>query len=170
MNVESILRAFAKHLRREEYGSAAQLANTELGDGRYDNVEHIADALDRWETGSGPLLERTFCFRSVYRSMLFEDSLRRAIGQFIGEHSLPPAGGRIRDGARAGNRLAVVASFRLGIASDGRVVRAALVPHPESDAAMVRTEAQSAFSAADRASLSRITRSEHAQQINPGPD
>jgi len=89
MNVESILRAFAKHLRREEYGSAAQLANTELGDGRYDNVEHIADALDRWETGSGPLLERTFCFRSVYRSMLFEDSLRRAIGHFVGEHSLP---------------------------------------------------------------------------------
>jgi hypothetical protein len=90
MNVESILRAFAKHLRREEYGSAAQLANNELGDGRYDNVEHIADALERWEKGSGPLLERTLCFRSVYRSMLFEDSLRRAIGHFIGEHSLPP--------------------------------------------------------------------------------
>jgi hypothetical protein len=152
MNVESISRAFAKHLRREEYGSAAQLANNELGDGRYDNVEHIA------------------CFRSVYRSMLFEDSLRRAIGHFIGEHSLPPAGGQIRDGARAGNHLAVVASFRLGLASDGRVVRAALVPHPESDAAMVRTETQSALSAADRASLSRITRGEHARQITPRPD
>jgi hypothetical protein len=46
MNVESILRACAKPLRREEFGSAAQLANNEFGDGRYDNVEHIADALD----------------------------------------------------------------------------------------------------------------------------
>ena len=60
MNVEHVLRVLVRHLRREEYGSAVQLANNELGDGRYDNVEHIAEALDRWETSSGALVEPRF--------------------------------------------------------------------------------------------------------------
>jgi hypothetical protein len=53
----------------------------------------IADALDEWESGAkrmARMAEHAFCFRSVYRSMLCEDFLRRAIGALIHEHPKPP--------------------------------------------------------------------------------
>jgi hypothetical protein len=90
MNRQNIVQTLVTHLRREEYGSAVQFANNELGDGRHDNVESIAEALDQWEASSSTLVERAFCFRSVYRSVLFEDSLRRAIALFMGEQPVAP--------------------------------------------------------------------------------
>jgi hypothetical protein len=69
------------------------LANNELLDGHLDNASLIADALDEWESGSNRMprmAEHAFCFRSVYRSMLFEDFLRRAIGALIHEQLIPP--------------------------------------------------------------------------------
>jgi hypothetical protein len=36
------------------------------------------------------MAQHAFCFRSVYRSMLFEGLLRRAIGACIDEHPIPP--------------------------------------------------------------------------------
>jgi hypothetical protein len=57
------------------------------------NASLIADALEEWESGSTRtprMAEHAFCFKSVYRCMLFEDFLRRAIGTFIHEHPIPP--------------------------------------------------------------------------------
>ena len=93
MNAQSVLRSLTKHLRREDYASAVMLANNELLDGHLDNASLIANALDEWESGSNRMprmTEHAFCFRSVFRSMLFEDFLRRAIGAFIHEHLIPP--------------------------------------------------------------------------------
>jgi hypothetical protein len=93
MNAQSVLRPLTRHLRREDYASAVLLANNELLEGRLDRASLIADALDQWEstsTRSKRLAEHAFCFRSVYRSMLFEGLLRRAIGALIDEHPFPP--------------------------------------------------------------------------------
>jgi hypothetical protein len=93
MNAQSVLRPLIRHLRREDYATAVLLANNELLEGRLDRASLIADALDQWEsapTRSKRMGEHAFCFRSVYRSMLFEGFLRRAIGALIDEHSIPP--------------------------------------------------------------------------------
>jgi hypothetical protein len=93
MNAQSVLRSLTRYLRREDYASAVLLANNELLDGHLDVASFIADALDEWEavsTRSKYMAEHSVCFRSVYRSMLFEDFLRRAIGAFIDEHPIPP--------------------------------------------------------------------------------
>ncbi len=88
MNAQAVLRPLTRHLRREDYASAVLLANNELLEGRLDRASLIADALDQWEsapTRSKRMGEHAFCFRSVYRSMLFEGFLRRAIGALIDE-------------------------------------------------------------------------------------
>ncbi len=93
MSAQSVLRSLMKNLRREDYASAVMFANNELLDGRLDNASLIADTLDEWESGSNRMprmTEHAFCFRSVYRCMLFEDFLRRAIGTLIHEHPIPP--------------------------------------------------------------------------------
>jgi hypothetical protein len=93
MNAQSVLRSLTKHLCREDYASAVMFANNELWNGHLDNASLIADALDQWESGSNRmprLAEHAFCFRSVYRCLLFEDFLRRAIGAFIHEQPIPP--------------------------------------------------------------------------------
>jgi hypothetical protein len=93
MNAPSVLRSLTKHLRRENYAIAVMFANNELLDGHLDNASLIADALDEWESASNRMprmAEHVLCFRSVYRSMLFEDFLRRAIGTYIHEQAIPP--------------------------------------------------------------------------------
>jgi hypothetical protein len=78
MNAQSVLRSLTRYLRREDYASAVLLANNELLDGHLDVASFIADALDEWEavsTRSKYMAEHSVCFRSVYRSMLFEDFL-----------------------------------------------------------------------------------------------
>ncbi|HEV8070552.1 MAG TPA: hypothetical protein VGP76_22750 [Planctomycetaceae bacterium] len=93
MNAQCALRSWTRYLRREDYASAVLLANNELLDGHLDNASLMADALDEWESGSNRMprmAEHAFCFRSVYRSMLFEDFLRRAIGALIHEQLIPP--------------------------------------------------------------------------------
>ena len=93
MSAQAVLRSFTKHLRHEDYASAVLLSNNELLDCRLDNASFIADALDEWNSESKRMprmAEHAFCFRSVYRSMLFEDFLRRAIGTFIHEQPIPP--------------------------------------------------------------------------------
>jgi hypothetical protein len=93
MNAQGALRSWTRYLRREDYASAVLLANNELLDGHLDNASLMAGALDEWESGSNRMprmAEHAFCFRSVYRSMLFEDFLRRAIGALIHEQLIPP--------------------------------------------------------------------------------
>jgi hypothetical protein len=93
MSAQSVLRSLIRHMRREDYASAVLLADHELLDGGLDGASLIADALDQWEsapTRSKRMGEHAFCFRSVYRSMLFEGFLRRAIGALIDEHPVPP--------------------------------------------------------------------------------
>ncbi len=90
MNAQSVLRSLTRHLRREDYASAVLLANNELWEGRLGNASLIAHALDEWKTGSkrmARMAENAFCFRSVFRCMLFEDFLRRAVGTFIHEQA-----------------------------------------------------------------------------------
>jgi hypothetical protein len=90
MNSAVALRRFIRHVRREEYGSAVQLANDELVARRFENVAHFADILDEWESGSELRAERAFCVRSVFRSVLFESGLRRATAFFCERLPLPP--------------------------------------------------------------------------------
>jgi hypothetical protein len=93
MNAQSVLRPLIRLLRSEDYASAVLLANNDLLDGRLERASLIADALDEWESTamrSRGMAQHAFCFRSVYRSMLFEGFLRRAIGAFIDQHPIPP--------------------------------------------------------------------------------
>jgi hypothetical protein len=90
MQSRSMLPTFIWHVRREEYGSAAQLVNNELADRRFENVRQIADVLDQWQAGSSLMSEHAFCVRSVYRSILFERALRLATILFLDRDPPPP--------------------------------------------------------------------------------
>ena len=89
INVSETLESLRRHLYREHYGSAVQLVNDLLGEGQFQQVAAIADLLDGWAAGDESLTEQVYCFRSVFRSVLFEDLLRRAIARFVDPQ--PPA-------------------------------------------------------------------------------
>jgi hypothetical protein len=90
ISVSETLESLARHLHGEHYGSAVQLVNDLLGEDQFQRVTAVADLLDKWTAGDEKTLsEHAFCFRSVFRSVLFEDLLRRAIANFSDPRTLP---------------------------------------------------------------------------------
>jgi hypothetical protein len=95
MKLRAALQRFIQHVRREEYGSAVQLLNDELIARGFANVTQVADILDSWEAGCESMSERAFSVRSVFRSVLFEDGLRRATAFFCERLPPPPKAAEI---------------------------------------------------------------------------
>jgi hypothetical protein len=89
MSVGDTVSSLVEYIRREEYAIAVQIANRQLCDGHLEELDSFARLLGKWAKGEHRLREHVFCFRSVYRSVFFEDLLRRALADFSNPAPLP---------------------------------------------------------------------------------
>lgn len=88
MSIGDTVSSLVEHIRREQYAIAVQVANTQLFDGHFDELESFAKLIENWARGNRCIQEHVFCFQSVYRSVFFEDLLRRALANFLNPEPL----------------------------------------------------------------------------------